>query len=316
MAATVVGRPHISIPESPQMRSIYARFVIGLAIVLVLRTDGRAADGDDRATLLKQNRILKAEKRLLEEQLSYERERSAEFGLEIKELKRKLVVLREILREGKPELQSDDAERTLPDDGLFPSMRRTNEIADELTEEDRPNAPLPESDTTLEMTTVYRSVVQMLNDLPSDLRPKNRDGWDRYDFVKVRRWFETELPKHRFDMTFTVLKVNVAWAHGTDETGEPMYRVTVSLKSNEQPYLNTTARHYGGSLFFKGDAAFAKRAGRLREGQHIRVSGMIDKMQIHKGSDRYDIRLDSKLIDTNASALHGAVHATKGVPVM
>jgi hypothetical protein len=169
--------------------------------------------------------------------------------------------------------------KELADARVTASQPATTRPASESTPDEKPSRTAEAKDKN---PVTYYSPLDILRDLPADLRPNLKNGWDKYNFPKVREWLDAEPPTHPYEATLTTTSVTVSRnPYHQVNNNRPDWLVTFHFEGDEGKYFGQTIHHHLSGLYqMEVDAAAARKAGKIPPGAKVHVTGRVAKVNL------------------------------------
>lgn len=155
---------------------------------------------------------------------------------------------------------------------------------------------------SMEKRKTYTKSTQILEELPGDLRPNSRTGWDKYVFPKAKEWLEREALGEKYEFRTVVTDVKIYPKHKFHVTQKPGdWNVVIHFDGREQIKLfgqTFEVQVHGepnkSAVCFGGDESLARKGEKLKVGQSARVTGKIKSVRISPsiGKPTYDLKIE------------------------
>ena len=166
-----------------------------------------------------------------------------------------------------------------------------------LTEsQNRPAAPAPDEPAGAQPPPTKKSArptisapVDLLRDMPAELRPKPNVGWDKFVIPKVEAWAKEQKPDAELDARFELIEVHVTRANDSEKLHwktSKDWRVSFTFALRDVPFGTVTMDQVFGnvshtnSIRFYWDEAMARRAEKLKIGSMVRLRGTVNRMEL------------------------------------
>jgi len=184
------------------------------------------------------------------------------------------------------------------------------------------DAPKPETDAETKAeaddkdepkeapTPSLTNVRLIFKDLPRELSPHPREGWDKYTKPKVLKWLTETWVGRKVHLTRRLHSVSVRDNVYT-KTPEDEFAVTITPKFETFPFRGRQIEFMMGQrgfpayqFTFIGDEAFAKRCERMPANKILTITGTIEDVGFSRGSSSTHVRLHLKLRDCSIPELN------------
>lgn len=140
----------------------------------------------------------------------------------------------------------------------------------------------------------FVSALDMLNNVPADLRPTSGGTWDKFARPKVHAWIDKNVKGESVDLKLVVSGISVRQQpFQKDKDGNPLWAVTIDFDNDQYKYAAITVSQKIHDLVLVGDEKFAKRAEqRLTKGVKLRVKGKVHAAELFFWNDtKADMKL-------------------------
>lgn len=197
------------------------------------------------------------------EQLDQAQREKAGLSAQVAMLQKELADLRAEVAELRSQLAA--AQSPAPPAPDTPPVQQTDE---------QPAPPEPDAKSSPVQT--YTSAQDILRNLPPDLKPNARTGWDEFTLPKVRRWLDGAALSAPYDGREIIANV-VVGANPTRQfdPSAAEYVVNVHFESRPFNYVGGDLKHNVYALKYYGSEDFARRAKAVKPGSPVRVTGTI-----------------------------------------
>lgn len=130
--------------------------------------------------------------------------------------------------------------------------------------------------------------VDLLRDMPAELRPKPNVGWDKFLAPKVEAWVKEQKPDAVLDTRIELVEVHVRRATDSEKQRwktNNEWRVAFTFAPRDVPFGTVTFDQVIGdvaatnSLHFYWGEDMARRAEKLKKGSMVRIRGTVLRME-------------------------------------
>lgn len=160
------------------------------------------------------------------------------------------------------------------------------------------------ADHGIEVGNGYQSIMEILDELPAEL--KAAKAWDADEVDAVRKWLSEHPVGRAFQSTLQVERVNVIRRPAGASNASNQYLISVSFQSRDYKFRGLAFTQEVGAgwpqpLKFDGDKQLAGKFERLKPGQRILVKGKVhsiylgpessNRRKVHIGLAEFDVKL-------------------------
>lgn len=137
----------------------------------------------------------------------------------------------------------------------------------------------------IELGRGYQSIVEILDDLPAEL--KSAKAWDKFAESAVIKWLNTEPIGEDFEATMQISSVKIEKTASSLTNPANQWKVALFVRSQDFKYRGVTFTQMVTAGNFRGfeltgDDQFARNAEKLKIGQRITVKGKIRSVNLGK----------------------------------
>lgn len=205
------------------------------------------------------------------EQLAQARARIADLEKEVRVLQAKLTLLETQMKN--QATATAETEKPTESPAATPSVTAPTSPATS-------NAPPTQSPAVERVAPVrkFQSLLQPMQLLPVDLRPKREEGWDRYKSDAANLWFSQQIPGNQIETKFTISASTFLTSKKLVD-GKYIYthRIRISFASPSFNYVGIEFKPSSFVTFINAGPELAKAYEKIDPNIPLRVTGRISK---------------------------------------